>query len=104
MRTQVNNQTIQELYLFTINNWNIFMRYTMPIIDNLQKKYHKGTFDSSKALLVFERLAEASAKVYVIAHCTSGDKWYKIFTVAERREVAKQLLHYYLEQIQEEKN
>lgn len=53
-----------ELYLYTINDGDLYRNVTMPIINNLSKKYIKGIYDKEKAQILYYRLAAMGAKKY----------------------------------------
>ena len=53
-----------ELFLYTINDGNLYRGMTTAIIENLRKKAKKGIYDSEKAVDLFYNLATAGSKAY----------------------------------------
>ncbi len=60
------------------------------ILLNALRKWKKGTYDSAKAVKLFEYLTEAGARRYA-KEFDSEKNWSKMFTPATRHEAAKQL-------------
>lgn len=88
----------RELFFYIYSTGKIYKRTTTPIILNLAKKYAKGTFETEKALKAFYNLATEGAKEYAreFAHIEEVNK---IFSVADRKACACELLEYYWENI-----
>lgn len=89
----------RELVLFTTNDYAIYTSAIMPAIRCLQKKFKAGTFDAEKALKQFYHVATYAAKAYARDF---GGCYYKMFSTADRRAAAADLLAYYMEDITEE--
>lgn len=95
----------RELALFIQSDGELYRRQTLPIIKNLQRKIAKGTYDKQKALILWKHLADSGAQRY--AKESGGDwnagpgAWHKMFSVADRKEVAKELADYYEEHLME---
>lgn len=88
----------RELTICIINDGDFYRGYTTSIIKNLAKKYEKGIFDTEKALKPFYNLANLGAKKYA-KYYGNPNEWNKIFSVADRKATACELLEYYFENI-----
>lgn len=89
-----NTDASRELEVYAMNNRNIYFYWIKPIIGNLHKKYVKGTFDGTKALISFYHVTTAASKEYF------KEFGYK-FSVTERWTAAYNLLENYMEEITE---
>lgn len=92
-----NAENVRELELYAENTREIYDRYTMPVVENLKKKYQKGCYEKEKAIVAWEHVATAAAKMYHKEFCCSG-RYFDIFTAADRRETAKILESVYFEE------
>lgn len=88
----------RELFLFAYSDANLYRQRILPIIQNLQKKVKKGTYDSSKALTLWKYAADDAAVRYGKEFGGDGKK---MFSVADRKETAKELAEYYDEHVME---
>ena len=88
----------RELFFYIYSTGRLYKRTTTPIILNLAKKYEKGIFETEKALKSFYNLACEGAREYAreFAHVEEVNK---IFSVADKKATANQLLEYYWENI-----
>lgn len=84
----------RELAVYAINNRNIYFYQIKPVISNLQKKYVKGNFDATKAIVAFYHVTTAASNLY------NKEFGYK-FSVTERWTAAYNLLQEYMEDITE---
>lgn len=84
----------RELELYADNESNIYFNHIKPVISNLQKKYVKGRFDGTKAIVAFYHVATAASNKYF------KEFGYK-FSVTERWTAAYNLLQNYMEEIEE---
>lgn len=91
----------RELVLSAINDYAVYTRAIMPAIRCL-KKFKAGTFDADKAVKQFYHVATYAAKVYAREFCDNATPYYKVFSTADRRAAAADLLDYYMEDITEE--
>ena len=91
-------ETSEELTLYVLNEGRMYRCLTVGIIKNLAKKYEKGTFETEKALKSFYNLATEGAKRYAKEYA-NADEWNKIFSVANRKACACELLEGYWENI-----
>lgn len=77
-----------ELFIYTVNNSELYHNHITPIINNLKKKAVKGIYETEKAVDLYYYLAtEASNKYY-------KDYGYR-FSVTDRYTVAVDLEAYY---------
>ena len=79
-----------ELVLYIENDAQLYKQQFQPIIKNLQKKFKSGKYDKDKAIKLWTYMAETGAKKYAREFADAKD-WNTIFTVATRKEVARQL-------------
>lgn len=79
-----------ELKLFIDNDGQLYRQQTTSIIKNLQRKISKGVFDKTKAEKLWMYLVENGAKKYSREY-SDGKDWHKMFSMADRRAVAKAL-------------
>lgn len=89
-----NTYESRELAVYAINNRNIYFYQIKPVISNLQKKYVKGNFDATKAIVAFYHVTTAASNLY------NKEFGYK-FSVTERWTAAYNLLQEYMEDITE---
>lgn len=79
-----------ELLLFCENDGDIYRQQGQPILKNLITKMARGVYDHNKAVKLYGYLAETCAKKY---NKEFGDEsslpWHKMFSAADRREVAE---------------
>ena len=94
-------QAAVELYLYIVNDSNLYHRFTVPSIQNLQRKFRKGTYDRELAVKLWEYVADAGAKQYMREF--NSDSPVQGFDKKTRLEVAKELRDHYEEQVMEEK-
>ncbi len=89
-----NTDASHELELYAMNSRNIYFCWIKPIIGSLHKKYVKGNFDATKAIVAFYHGATAASNLY------NKEFGYK-FSVTERWTAAYNLLQEYMEEITE---
>ena len=88
--------TVNELYLYIINNGDIHRKRIQPIIKNYRKKMAKGGFDEKLAVKGFLQAVNDGIKAY-------GKEFDAIKVSKPDRElIAKKLLNYYRDEISEE--
>ena len=95
----INMDMVNELYLYAVNTRKLY-DLARNICKNLAKKINKGTYQEDKALKAFYNLANLTAYEYWLEF-RNGYKWFYIASTATRRELAKTLLDYYKEDIEE---
>ena len=86
MRNSVSDET-QELYLFALNDGDLYRQQREHVEALLQKRYDKGDYDSEKAAKLWLYFADNAAKKYHKQFCGNG-KWFHMFNIDTRREVA----------------
>lgn len=99
MKTTIDFDAVRELILYAENTRRIY-DLSVQVIENLRKKFQKGTYNAEKAVKAFEHVAEYAAKEY-IREFSEPSEWYVVFNAAKRREAARQLLEGYTEEIAE---
>lgn len=96
-----NETNVRELVLFINNDGDLYRQRISPIIKNLKKKVAKGVYDPKLALKLWKPLADEGAKKYAKEHGSAGDNGLKMFSVADRKQVALELADNYDEKVQE---
>lgn len=89
-----NTDASRELELYANNDRDIYFYQIKPVIANLHKKYVKGNFDGTKAIVAFYHVTTAASNLY------NKEFGYK-FSVTERWTAAYNLLQEYMEEITE---
>ena len=84
-----NKHNVRELQLFIENDGQLHRQQGEPILKNLTKKIANGVFDVKGAAKLYKHFADTGAKKYG-KDFGSGDG-FKIFSVADRNQVAKNL-------------
>lgn len=92
-----------ELYLFAINEPELYRQRIVPVINNLRKKVKKGVYRADLALKLWRYVADDAAKRYTHGMYRHGPG-YGIFTVPIREKTARELAKYYDEAVRERKN
>lgn len=102
MKTEIKHtETSRELMLFATNDYATYTAAIQPAIRCLSKKYRAGTFDADKAVKQFYHVATYAAKAYAREFCDKATAYYKVFSTADRRATAADLLDYFMEDITE---
>lgn len=78
----------QELEMFCMNESRIWSYFITPVIENLEKKVKKGTYDSEKAIAGFYRATTEGAKLYCKTFGSDNDV---VFSVGDRYTAAKMI-------------
>ena len=94
-KSMIYNPSIEarELLLVATNEGKLYTSMIVPIVRNMARKMAKGTFDADKAIDAFYHVADAASKQY------NKDFGY-LFTVTERFTAAKDMVDYYMENIE----
>ena len=94
-KSMIYNPSIEarELLLVATNEGRLYSSMIVPIVRNMARKMAKGTFDADKAIDAFYHVADAASKQY------NKDFGY-LFTVTERFTAAKDMVDYYMENIE----
>lgn len=87
-----------ELKLFIDNDGDLYRQQTTSIMKNLATKLAKGIYDRDKAEKLWMYLAESGAKKYTRDNDAPGAKWHDVFSMADRKAVAKELNDDFLEE------
>ena len=77
----------RELYLFAINDADLYRQQRESIEKNLQKRFDAGTYDRNKAVKLWTYFANNAAKKYHKDFCGNG-KWHQMFSVMDRLNMA----------------
>lgn len=81
----------RELALFTINDATLY-KQAQKVMESLRKKIKADKYDTEKALILWQHHAEAGAKAYAKEF---GGVWHNLFSVADRKEAAKEIAEHY---------
>jgi hypothetical protein len=92
-------EDVDELVLYITNDGDLYRSRALPIINNLKKKYAKGTYDNDLAVKAFMYLADDGVRKYDKEYGSGQGKLF--LDKATREEIARQLRDYYEEQIME---
>lgn len=95
----INMDMVNELCLYAVNTRKLY-DLARNICKNLARKKVKGMYQEDKAFKAFYNLANHATYEYWLEF-RNGYKWFYIASTATRRELAKRLLDYYKEDIEE---
>ena len=87
----------RELFLYVTNDRELYRRMITPIIKNIKSKLAKGKFDKNLAVKGFMYAVDAGAKQYVKDY---GGDVRNMFPKPVRMEVAKEMVDYYMDEIE----
>lgn len=93
-----------ELMLFALNDFETYTQAIIPAIRNLAKKVKSGVFDNAKAVTLLYHVATYAAKRYARAYFSrtpNPQQYYTIFSAANRRLTAADLLSQLMDDIRE---
>lgn len=85
---------VEELTTYLLNDRDLYIRGIVPVIKNLKKKMAKGKFNPELALKLWFYVVSAAAQKYTQEYDLST-QWQKAFSVATRKEVAKNLADHF---------
>ncbi len=77
-----------ELIMHADNDSHLHHSSHLPIMANLKKKMHKGTYDSDKAKKLWMYHADRAAQSYHKEHGSPGMKWHHAFPTSVRKAAA----------------
>lgn len=97
---EVDPHAVEDLYLTTINDGEIYHRFIMPTIENLRKHNRRGQYDRNKAMISWMRVADEGAKQYD-RDFGSGRGSVTMFSPATRKRVAEKMASYYEDDVME---
>ena len=84
----------EALYICTVNDGDLYRSTIQPIIDNLRKKYQRGTFDPDKAADAFYPVATEEAN-------RLRKQFGEVYSVTDRYTCAVDMVERYTENITE---
>jgi len=100
-KTAPDRTEVSELRIYTDNDSDLYNRLVLPIVKAMKERLDAHTYDANLGIRPFLKVVEESAKRYTAQYCSKGDKWYEIFSLPVRTEVANQMQTYFLDEIQE---
>lgn len=89
----------RELGWFAVNNSDLYLQITAPILDNLTHEIKKGHYDSQKNRTQWINVATQAAQKYHDEFGTTGTKWFYAFQVSHRLETVDALYTYYVDEL-----
>src|SRR5450756_411432 len=92
-KSDVSSEEAWELYLFGVNDADLYRQRVEPILANLKKKIKKGTYDETLALKLWRYAADDAAQQYTKEYDARPNRMVRgssfgVFTVPMRKEVA----------------
>lgn len=98
------SQEARELFLYIVNDSDLYHNQILPKIANLKRKYQKGIYDSEKAVDLWMYLVDNAAKQYQreSVNFLDPEDPKPVFNKATRLDVARELRDRYEEEIKEE--
>ena len=78
----------REIELYADNDSQLYYQSRRPILQNLTKKYKKGTFDVSKAAKLWRYYIDAALKKYNKEFGSRGDNWFDLLDTHDRQLLA----------------
>lgn len=99
MKKEINNEMVNELVLYINNTRNVYENIQL-VCKNLARKKCKGIYDEQKAVKAFYNLVNYAQQQYY-REFGGASAWYLLANTATRQAVAKELLEYYQEDIEE---
>lgn len=82
---------VGELKTFIDNDGRLYEQQTKPIMKNLATKLAKGVYDRTKAEKLWMYLVENGAKKYTREVEIEGVPWHQVFSMEDRKAVARDL-------------
>jgi hypothetical protein len=80
-----------ELKIFLDNDRDLYFGQRESIVKALLRRKNADTYDSAKSVKAWVHLAESGARKYAKEYGHRGDQWNRIFSVADRKIVAREL-------------
>lgn len=96
-KTVMNEEAARELALYIENNYELYAQYIVPYVQSLHKKRIKGTYDPDKAIPGWQVIATRGAQMYENEFLNV--RYYRVFNKATRKETAKYLQEFFLDDI-----
>lgn len=78
----------REIQLYADNDSQLYRQRKNPILQNLSRKYIKGTYDINKAAKLWRYYIDAALQKYHKEFGSRGDKWYELLSVPDRNLLA----------------
>ena len=95
------SDTVREIILTMVNDGDFYRQTIQPWIKNFRRKIKRGAFDITKALEAFEEYAAPAALEKYSIDQAGDPSWGDELDKEDRSVLAKKLLAYYMEEIQE---
>jgi hypothetical protein len=92
---------INEIKLVAVNDANLYRQQGRPIIENLAKKLAKNQFDATKAVKLYQYLADSAVKKYSTEQLDKKTPTLTILSKPERQILAQNLFEYYADEIKD---
>jgi len=92
---------IDEIKLVAVNDANLYRQQGRPIIENLAKKLAKNQFDATKAVKLYQYLADSAVKKYSTEQLDKKTPTLTILSKPERQILAQNLFEYYADEIKD---
>jgi hypothetical protein len=86
------NQTAIELYIYAKNSRDYMQKRWEPVARNLERKHRKGAYIAAKALKAWRNIADDVAARYCAEFCGKDEKWFSIFSMRDRADLALEFL------------
>lgn len=99
MKKVVDMAAVEEMVLVISNDGDLYRAMIAPVIEMLKRKVKKGTYDKSLAYKAFDGVVKKGCQDYHKRFGSPSEKYYEIFNVATREQIAKDLVDEYEEQI-----
>src|SRR5450756_2136636 len=105
-KSDVSSEEAWELYLFGVNDADLYRQRIEPILANLKKKIKKGTYDETLALKRWKYAADDGAQRYTKEYSgmSRGGSSFGVFTVPMRKEVALLMQSHYEDELRYAQN
>lgn len=78
----------REIELYADNDSQLYYQSRRPILQNLTKKYKKGTYDIDKAAKLWRYYIDAALKKYNKEFGSRGDNWFDLLDTHDRQLLA----------------
>ena len=78
----------REIELYADNDSQLYYQSRRPILQNLSRKYKKGTFDINKAAKLWRYYIDAALKKYNKEFGSRGDNWFDLLDTHDRQLLA----------------
>ena len=98
----MDTEAVRELELFIVSDAELYRQQTVPIQNNLRRKWTKGIYDPTKAAKLWRYLVDNGAKKYARQYSTGVHDARVIFPGPVRNEVARSLEVTWREELERE--